>query len=90
MARPTGREVSAGWGQHMLYGGDKLRVEAMVRVEGELKPVSELDDEQRRALADWLRFTYLNELFRGRAVFRVKKAEGNGEKDGGEACGNRG
>ena len=74
----------------MLYGGDKLRVEAMVRVDGELKPVSELDDEQRRALADWLRFTYLNELFRGRAVFRVKKEEGNGEKDGGEACGNRG
>lgn len=46
-----------------------MHIEALVRVNGKLVPTSELAGEQRKLLADWLRQTYLNELFRGRAVF---------------------
>lgn len=55
-----------------------MHIEALVRVNGKLVPTSELSGEQRKLLADWLRQTYLNELFRGRALFR--------ESDAGEAA----
>ncbi len=29
--------------------------------------------EQRRKLAEWIKLTYLNEAFRGRAIFRYGK-----------------
>ncbi len=55
-----------------------MHIEVLVRVNGKLVPTSELSGEQRKLLADWLRQTYLNELFRGRAVFS--------ESDAGEAA----
>lgn len=55
-----------------------MHTEAFVRVNGELKRVSELDEGQKRRLAAWLKRTYLNELFRGRAVFS-EETEKSGE-----------
>lgn len=43
--------------------GRELRVEAYVRVNGETVKVKNLSEEQQRALALWLKRTWLNALF---------------------------
>lgn len=48
---------------------EPIRVEAYVTVNGEEVNVDTLTQEQKQQLATWLKKTYLNELFRGQAVF---------------------
>lgn len=54
---------------------EPIRVEAYVTVNGEEVNVDTLTQEQKQQLATWLKKTYLNELFRGQAVFYEKGAE---------------
>lgn len=48
----------------------KIRVISYVHVGDELVEVSQLNAEQKKELATWLKCTYLNHLFAGQAVFR--------------------
>ena len=48
----------------------ELKVVAYVHVGDQLVNVDDLDDKRRTQLATRLKTTYLNELFRGEAVFR--------------------
>ena len=48
----------------------ELKVVAYVHVGDQLVNVDDLDKEMRAELATRLKTTYLNELFRGEAVFR--------------------
>ena len=48
----------------------ELKVVAYVHVGDQLVNVDDLDDKRRTELATRLKTTYLNELFRGEAVFR--------------------
>ena len=43
-------------------------------------PVVSLSSQERQALADWLKETYLNELYRGRAEVRREAEEGTDYK----------
>ena len=49
----------------------KIKTESFVHVGGELVNTKELTADQKQQLADWLAVTYLNELFRGKAEFRI-------------------
>lgn len=51
----------------------EIKVIAYVHVGDQLVNVDELSDEMRVKLATRLKTTYLNELFRGEAVFRPKE-----------------
>lgn len=51
---------------------EPIRVEAYVTVDGKEVNVDELTPEQKVKLATWLKVTYLNELFRGQAVFTAE------------------
>lgn len=48
----------------------KIKAVSYVRVGGELVETSQLTPEQKVELATWLKTTYLNALFAGRAEFR--------------------
>ena len=48
----------------------EIKVVAYVHVGDQLVNVDELDDEKRRQLGTWLKSTYLNELYRGKATFK--------------------
>ena len=50
-----------------------IRVEGYVRKNGEQIPVESLTSTEREAFACWLKFTYLNELFRGQGRVFLKK-----------------
>lgn len=47
----------------------KIKAVSYVHVGDRLVNTDELTEEQRRKLAVWLKTTYLNTLFEGRAVF---------------------
>lgn len=47
----------------------KIRTESFVHVGDKLVNTKDLNDDQRRRLATWLRITYLNALFEGKATF---------------------
>jgi len=47
----------------------EIRTVSFVHIGDELVNTDDLDDEQRRRLATWLKTTYLNTLFKGRAEF---------------------
>lgn len=47
----------------------EIRTESFVHVGDKLVNTDDLNDEQRRRLATWLKITYLNALFRGKAEF---------------------
>lgn len=49
----------------------KIRVESYVRVGDQLVNTKDLNQEQKVKLANWLAPTYLNNLFAGKAVFRI-------------------
>ena len=51
---------------------EPIRVEAYVTVGDREVNVDDLTAEQKARLSSWLRVTYLNELFRGKAVFYEK------------------
>ena len=55
---------------------------SFVHIGDELVSTDELDDEQRRKLATWLKTTYLNTLFQGKAEF----FESGGVGDQKEPC----
>lgn len=47
----------------------EIKTVSFVHIGDELVNTDDLNDEQRRKLATWLKTTYLNELFRGKAEF---------------------
>ncbi len=47
----------------------EIKTVSFVHIGDELVSTDELDDEQRRKLATWLKTTYLNTLFQGKAEF---------------------
>lgn len=53
----------------------EIKTVSFVHVGDKLVNTDDLNDEQRRRLAAWLKTTYLNALFRGKAEFF--KVEGN-------------
>lgn len=60
----------------------KIKTVSFVHIGDELVNTDDLNDEQRRRLATWLKTTYLNALFRGKAEF----FESSGEGDCQERC----
>lgn len=57
----------------------KIKVVSYVHVGDQLVNTEELDEEQKRQLATWLKCTYLNALFEGKAKFYPVE-EGDKEK----------
>ena len=55
-----------------------IQIESFVIVDGVPVPVTSLSEEKRAALSRWLRETYLQELFRGRATLTWE--EGTSDK----------
>ncbi len=49
--------------------GQKIKVVSYVHVGDQLVNTEDLDPERRRQLATWLKCTYLNALFEGKAKF---------------------
>ena len=47
----------------------EIRTVSFVHIGDELVNTDDLDDDQRRRLATWLKTTYLNTLFQGKAEF---------------------
>ena len=47
----------------------EIKTVSFVHIGDELVSTDDLDDEQRRRLATWLKTTYLNTLFQGKAEF---------------------
>lgn len=57
----------------------KIRTVSYVHVGDRLVNTDELSPEQRAELATWLKCTYLNELYRGKAEFRPAAGAAGGE-----------
>lgn len=47
----------------------EIRTESFVHIGDKLVNTDDLNDDQRRRLATWLKTTYLNTLFQGKAEF---------------------
>lgn len=47
----------------------EIQTVSFVHIGGELVNTDDLNDDQRRRLATWLKTTYLNALFQGKAEF---------------------
>lgn len=60
---------------------EPIRVEAYITVGGVETNVDALTKEQKAKLSGWLRVTYLNELFRGKAVFYTSEEGRADEKN---------
>lgn len=54
----------------------EIRTVSFVHIGDELVDTDELNDDQRRRLATWLKITYLNTLFRGKAEFFAQDTAG--------------
>lgn len=48
---------------------DGIAAESYVRINGKLTNTKDLNVDQRRKLAEWIKLTYLNSLFEGKAKF---------------------
>lgn len=59
---------------------EPIRVEAYVTVNGVETNVDDLTPEQRHKLSIWLKTTYLNALWRGKAVFFEQVTKETGEE----------
>lgn len=55
----------------------EIRTVSFVHIGDELVNTDDLDDDQRRRLATWLKTTYLNTLFQGKAEFFESSREGD-------------
>ena len=55
----------------------EIKTASFVHIGDELVNTEELNDEQRRRLATWLKTTYLNTLFKGKAEFFASGNEGD-------------
>lgn len=53
----------------------EIRTVSFVHIGDELVNTDSLDDDQRRRLATWLKTTYLNTLFQGKAEFFESSGE---------------
>ena len=51
----------------------EIKTVSYVHVGDRLVNTEDLDQEQKRKLANWLKVTYLNTLYQGKAVFRVEE-----------------
>lgn len=51
---------------------EPIRVESYVKVGEREVNTDDLTPAQKEALAGWMKVTYLNELFRGKAVFSIR------------------
>lgn len=56
----------------------KIKAVSFVHIGDKLVNTDNLNDEQRRRLATWLKITYLNTLFRGKAIFFESAPSENG------------
>lgn len=55
----------------------EIRTVSFVHIGDELVNTDGLDNDQRRRLATWLKTTYLNTLFQGKAKFFESSGEGD-------------
>lgn len=55
----------------------EIRTASFVHIGDKLVNTDDLDDDQRRRLATWLKTTYLNTLFQGKAKFFESSGEGD-------------
>lgn len=55
----------------------EIRTVSFVHMEGDLVNTDDLNEDHRRKLATWLKTTYLNALFRGKAEFFESSGEGD-------------
>ena len=53
----------------------EIKTVSFVHIGDQLVSTDDLNDEQRRRLATWLKTTYLNTLFRGKAEFYAVEGE---------------
>ena len=53
----------------------EIKTVSYVHVGDQLVNTDDLSREQKKELATWLKVTYLNTLYQGKAVCRVKDAE---------------
>ena len=51
----------------------EIRTESFIRVNGELARFDTLPEELKRDAATKIKLTYMNELYRGKAVFEARK-----------------
>lgn len=58
----------------------EIRTVSFVHIGDELVNTDDLNDDQRRRLATWLKTTYLNTLFQGKAEFFESSGEGVQER----------
>lgn len=56
----------------------KIKTVSFVHIGDRLVNTDDLNDEQHRRLATWLKMTYLNTLFRGKAIFFESAPSENG------------
>lgn len=56
----------------------EIKTESYVHVGDQIVNTKDLNDEQRKRLAIWLKVTYLNALFAGRVVFYDPNCRGTG------------
>lgn len=68
----------------------KIKVVSYVHVGDQLVCTDDLDPERKKRLATWLKCTYLNTLFQGKAKFYPVEGSGKGkclsENLGADAC----
>lgn len=53
----------------------EIKTVSYVHIDDKLVNTDELNAEQKRRLGTWLKPTYLNALFQGKAVFRPREEE---------------
>lgn len=53
----------------------EMKTVSFIHIGGDLVNTDDLDDDQRRRLATWLKTAYLNALFQGRAEFLESSRE---------------
>lgn len=53
----------------------EIRTESFIRVNGELVRFDTLPEELKREAATQIKLTYMNELYRGKAVFEARKTK---------------
>lgn len=61
---------------------EPIRVEAFVTVNGQEVNIDTLPKEKRNEIGAALKVTYLNALFRGKAVFRIGESRRKRHHDG--------
>ena len=65
-------------GASHMAKAQEIRTVSLVHIGNHLMNTDDLNDEQRCRLATWLKTTYLNALFQGRAEFFEDRSEKTG------------